>query len=147
MVKQAVFFLLCILSSSCFGDIISDLRPSIWQAAQTNRVDPIFMEAIMRHESANGKSKAARTRNNLAGIMRKRGGLRNFDSKEECVAYVGVLLSQYNQRGLKSIDSIGRRYAGSHKKSEWVHYVSLYMRQIRAGKWGSINQPQLLRPR
>ena len=138
MVRFLLIFLLSSIPLTCLADVVSDLRPAIWQAAATNQVDPIFMEAILRHESANGKSKAARTKNNLAGIMRKRGGQRSFESKEECVAYLGQLLQNYNRRGMKSMSSIGKRYAGSRKKSEWVYYVNLYMKQIKAGKWGNL---------
>ena len=54
-------------------DVISELRPTISKVAKENGIDPVLMEAIMRHESGHGKSYSAKNRNNLAGIMgRKR---------------------------------------------------------------------------
>lgn len=54
-------------------DVISELRPTISKVAKENGIDPVLMEAIMRHESGHGNSYSAKNRNNLAGIMgRKR---------------------------------------------------------------------------
>lgn len=127
--------LICSLGS-VWADVISDLRPAINEAAEKYQVDPILMEAIMRHESANGKSNAARNYNNLAGIMGRKG-LKRFSAKEDCVDYLGEILRAYHNRGLVSIDKISKRYAPYHKSS-WVSKVSVFSRQIKAGKWGEV---------
>lgn len=128
-----VLFLVC---SSCWADIISDLRPAINETAEKYQVDPVLMEAIMRHESANGKSRAATNYNNLAGIMGKKG-LKRFEKKEDCVDYLGEILRIYHDKGLVSLDKISRRYAPYHRKS-WVSKVNIFSRQIKAGKWGAV---------
>ena len=65
------------------SEIVTALRPAIREAAANNGVDPVLMEAIMRHESANATSSAARKKNNLAGIMGRRGQ-RRYATKEAC---------------------------------------------------------------
>lgn len=144
MVRLSLIILLCFVPCVCLGDVISDLRPAIWKAAITYHQDPIFMEAILRHESANGTSRGARVKNNLAGIMRKRGGLRQFDSKEECVDNLGEILLKYEQRGKKSITAIARSYAGRRYSSQWVRHVSHYMNRIKAGQWGVLDEKALI---
>lgn len=124
------------LCGSAGADTIAELRPVINETAQKHQLDPVLMEAIMRHESANGKSKAAANYNNLAGIMGKKG-LKKFQTKEECIAYLGVILKAYHDRGLVSVDNISRRYAPYHRKS-WASKVGIFSRQIKNGKWGDI---------
>ncbi len=124
------------MSSSVLADVISDLRPVINDTAVKYEVCPVLMEAIMRHESANEQSNAARNYNNLAGIMGKKG-LRRFDSKEECVEMLGSILRSYHNKGLVSLDKISRRYAPYHRTS-WASKVEIFSRQIESGKWGPV---------
>lgn len=70
-------FLVC----ASLADTVTELRPAINEAAAQHGVDPVLMEAIIRHESANATSSAARRKNNLAGIMGRRGQ-RSYASKE-----------------------------------------------------------------
>lgn len=127
---------LIMLCGSSMADVVSELRPAINQAADKYGVSPVMMEAIIRHESANGKSNAAVKYNNLAGIMAKKG-LRRFDSKEDCIEKLGEILKVYQDKGLVSLDKISRRYAPYHSKS-WVSKVGIFTRQIEAGRWGEL---------
>jgi len=103
------------------------LRPVIDRAAAANQLNPMVLEAIMRHESSNGKSNASRKYNNYAGIMYK-GKLRRFSTAEECVAYTARLLARYSQNGRKSIEQIGRRYAPYNPK--WASKVRAHLRAV-----------------
>lgn len=117
------------------ADTVSDLRPTIREAAANHGVDPVLMEAIIRHESANATSRAARTKNNLAGIMGRRGQ-RRYESKEACVHDLARILGKYKARGRVTVSQIGRVYCQT--RSPWAHYVNSFMGQIRAGRWGEL---------
>ena len=80
------------------SELVTALRPAIREAAAKNGVDPVLMEAIIRHESANATSSAARRKNNLAGIMGSRGQ-RRYESKEACVEDLAQLLAKYRAKG------------------------------------------------
>lgn len=61
------------------------------EAARENNICPIFLTAVIMHESACGTSKFARERNNVAGIYRNKGYCR-FDSVNECIEFTAKLL-------------------------------------------------------
>ncbi len=115
-------------------DTVTALRPAIREAAAAHGVDPVLMEAIIRHESAHATSKAARKKNNLAGIMGRRGQ-RRYETKEECVQDLARLLGEYKAKGRVSITQIARSYCAS--RGEWTRCVSANIRDIRKGRWGS----------
>lgn len=115
------------------ADVVSELRPTIRDVAQQSGVDPVLMEAIIRHESANATSRAARTRNNLAGIMGRRGQ-RSYASKEDCVKHLGSILAKYKARGRVTVAQIGRIYCQT--RSPWTSCVRTFMNNIRRGRWG-----------
>lgn len=115
------------------AEVVTALRPAIREAAAKNGVDPVLMEAIMRYESANGTSSAARRKHNLAGIMGSRGQ-RRYETKEACVQDLARLLAEYRSKGRVTLVQISRAYCSSHQK--WVNRVTTYMGAIRSGKWG-----------
>ena len=117
-------------------DTVSSLRPAIREAAAAHGVDPVLMEAIIRHESAHATSKAAVKKNNLAGIMGRRGQ-RRYESKEACVQDLARLLGEYKAKGRVSVTQIARVYCASTNK--WINRVSANIRDIRKGRWGSEN--------
>ncbi len=135
--KSIVTMLTCLLMvwSVATADTVTDLRPTIREAAAANGVDPVLMEAIIRHESAHATSSAARKKNNLAGIMGRKGQ-RRYESKEECVHDLGRLLGKYKAKGRVTVAQIGRVYCQSG--SPWASYINSYMKQIKAGKWGDL---------
>lgn len=125
------------LVCSALADLVTDLRPTINDAAAKHGVDPVLMEAIIRHESANATSSAARRKNNLAGIMGKKGQ-RKYHSKEECVHDLARLLAKYREKGRTTVPQIARVYCSS--SSSWVRHVNGYMKDIRSGKYGPLEQ-------
>lgn len=118
------------------GDTVTDLRPVIKEAAVQNGIDPVLMEAIIRLESGHATSHAARTKNNLAGIMGRKS-LRSYSSKEECVHHLGSILAKYKAKGRVTVSEIGRVY--SQSRGVWAAGVTNCMGQIRNGRWGSID--------
>jgi len=124
--------------SLCMGamaDIVSDLRPVINEAAAQHGIDPVLIEAIIRLESGHATSAAARNKNNLAGIMGRRGQ-RTYESKEHCVRDLARILGNYKAKGRVTVAQIGRVYCSSYAR--WVRGVNANMAQIRAGKWGDL---------
>ena len=115
------------------SELVTALRPAIREAAAKNGVDPVLMEAIIRHESANATSSAARRKNNLAGIMGRRGQ-RRYASKEACVQDLAELLAKYRAKGRVTVVQISRVYCSNSK--HWVSLISSTMSAIRKGKWG-----------
>jgi len=125
------------LVCSAVAENVTALRPAINDAAAQHGVDPVLMEAIIRHESANATSSAARRKNNLAGIMGKKGQ-RKYQSKEECVQDLAQLLAKYRAKGRTTVPQIARVYCKS--SSTWIRHVNGYMSQIRSGKFGALEQ-------
>ena len=125
------------LVCSAVAENVTALRPAINDAAAQHGVDPVLMEAIIRHESANATSSAARRKNNLAGIMGKKGQ-RKYQSKEECVQDLARLLAKYRAKGRTTVPQIARVYCKS--TSTWIRHVNGYMSQIRSGKFGELEQ-------
>ena len=117
------------------SEIVTALRPAIREAAAKNGVDPVLMEAIIRHESANATSSAARRKNNLAGIMGKKGQ-RKYASKEDCVQDLARLLAKYREKGRTTVPQIARVYCKS--TSTWIRNVNSYMGRIRKGEFGEV---------
>ena len=115
------------------SELVTALRPAIREAAAKNGVDPVLMEAIIRHESANATSSAARRKNNLAGIMGRRGQ-RRYATKEACVQDLAELLAKYRAKGRVTVVQISRAYCSDSK--HWVSRISSTMSAIRKGKWG-----------
>lgn len=135
-IATIILCMLTLLWQTAQADTVSELRPAIYEAAKKNGVDPVLMEAIIRHESANATSHAARTKNNLAGIMGRKGQ-RRYASKEECIAHLGTILGKYKTKGRTTVAQIGRVYCQS--RSPWASHVSGYMQRIRDGRYGDIS--------
>lgn len=131
----SVIMLMC----SAMAETVTALRPAINEAAAKHGVDPVLMEAIIRHESANATSYSARRRNNLAGIMGRRGQ-RTYESKEACVNDLAQILAKYRAKGRVTVAQIARSYCSSH--SAWTRHVNGLMSQIRKGKFGALEEQQ-----
>lgn len=135
--RKTITILACLMLAWNGGsDTVAELRPVIKEAAAQHGVDPVLIEAIIRHESANATSSAARRKNNLAGIMGRRGQ-RAYESKEECVRDLARLLDRYRSRGRVTVAQIGRIYC--QNGSPWARHINAYMAQIRDGRWGSLD--------
>jgi beta-N-acetylglucosaminidase len=92
-----------VLSSS--GDIFA-------AAAKKYGIDPALLAAIAIHETGNGTSNAAKSKNNVGGMMRSKGGLMEFSSLEEGIDKMASNLKRnYIDKGLTTIPQIQKKYA------------------------------------
>lgn len=93
-------------------------------------VNAVFLAAIAIHESGNGSSKAAKSKNNFFGMMGKRGQLK-FDTPQECIECAANNLTKkdgyYFGKGRYTIGNIGRKYASDKK---WTSRVIKMMKSI-----------------
>lgn len=128
------------LTWNAVADRVADLRPVINEAAAAHGVDPVMMEAIIRLESGHATSKAARYKNNLAGIMGRRGQ-RYYASKEACVRDLARILGKYKSKGRVTVAQVSRTYCARHVRSKWTSKVTMFMGEIRRGRWGAMNTP------
>lgn len=115
------------------ADTITDLRPVIENAAKDKDLDPVLMEAIIRHESAHGKSKLAKNKNNLAGIMGRKGPKR-YETAEDSIHDLASILRKYKESGRCSIKQIGRRYCATNSQ-HWSSSVHKIMNKITDGSY------------
>lgn len=129
-IKTIIFLAVACILSVVRADEITKLRPVIKEVAAQHKLDPVLMEAIMRHESGHGKSKLAKNKNNLAGIMGRKGP-RSYSSKSECVKHLGSILAKYKANGRVTVHQIGKKYC---RTGGWATKVMAHMRAIKAGK-------------
>ena len=77
------------------GGVLSGKGDLILKEARKNDLCPIFFAAVAMHESANGKSKCAREKNNTFGIFdAKTGRHKAFNSVNECIEFSAKLLGK-----------------------------------------------------
>lgn len=99
-------------------------------AQNTYGINAEFLAAVAIHESGNGKSVAARRKNNFFGLMGKRGQLK-FDSPKECINCAAKNLTKlsgyYFGRGRYTISQIAKRYASDKR---WAGRVIAAMKSL-----------------
>lgn len=120
---------------------LSNKGASFVEYGNQNSVDPYLIAAIAMHETANGKSNAIKTKNNVGGLMEK-NGLKYFDSVDESIAYLSKLIKEsYINNGLSTISQISTMYApigadndpnGLNK--DWVSGVKSIYSQMKYGE-------------
>lgn len=114
-------------------------------------INAAFLAAIAMVESANGESKLATKKNNIAGIRRlikvenpldpdkKRiFEFRTFASVDDCICYLGKLLkNSYVDNGRTTVASIGAKYCPTNDPTDkagtnglWPRSVSAKMNQL-----------------
>lgn len=131
MRKSLIYILFCFCIFNCNASEIIKLRDSIKKSSDKHNVNPILVEAIIRHESAHGTSNAAKNKNNLAGIMRK-NKLKTFETKEDCIEQLAQTLAIYKQNGRISLAAIGKKYASD---PSWAKKVQIHIDNINNGKY------------
>ncbi|WP_308634138.1 glucosaminidase domain-containing protein [Paenibacillus silvisoli] len=95
-------------------------------------INAFFTIAVMKLESGNGKSKLARTKNNLFGLNAVTGKSAytkafTFKTKGDSVRKFGQLLSDnYVERGLTTIEKVARKYCPANGR--WSGLVRSIMR-------------------
>lgn len=96
-------------------------------------IDPALLAAIAVHETGNGTSSAVKNKNNVGGMMGKKG-LMTFSSLQEGIDKMASNLKRnYFDKGLTSIEQIQKKYAPNgaandptNLNSYWTSGVSKY---------------------
>lgn len=104
------------------------------EAGRKYGMNPAFLAAVSMHETGNGASNAARFKNNVAGMMGKKG-LKSYDTVEESIFDMARNLRQnYLDEGKITIAQIGAKYAPigatndpTGLNNHWVNGVQGYM--------------------
>lgn len=109
------------------GGVLAGKGKAFYNAQQKYGIDAVFLIGIAKHESGNGTSKYARQYNNVAGMMGKNGPLR-FSSVDACIDKMAANLKEkYINKGRKTINKIGEKYAESRV---WPNRVVQHMNGI-----------------
>lgn len=109
---------------------------AIYRAEQEYGVNGIFLLGIISNESGWG-TKLANT-NNLGGITKKGGGFRAFNSVDECIMYMGRLLSNnYIHQGRTTVQAVGNKYcpdtaANPGQNVKWANTVNNIMNRYHS---------------
>lgn len=91
-------------------------------------MDPYLAAAISAHETANGKSNAAKVKNNFGGIM-CRSGLCSYSTKEAGITkFINNIYKNYYSKGLTTPDTMAKKYAAD---PAWPTRVNNWYRQIK----------------
>jgi len=100
---------------------------------------PYFLSAIIIHESANGTSRIAREKNNVAGITSRNNSnnYASFDSVDDCIAAAAKLLGGKVYEKCDTVSEIQKIYCPVGAKNDpnklnryWLDGVVGYMNKI-----------------
>lgn len=121
-----------IKNNSKLKDKAAAFVKSAQKDALANKLDPFVLIAISMHESANGVSKASLQKNNIGGIMGKRG-LRKFDNVESCIDSIANTVNTRVSEGRKTISSIGYsgKYCAKSEAPRWIKQVTKMAERLR----------------
>lgn len=100
-------------------------------------ISPALLAAIAVHETGNGTSSAAKSKNNVGGMMGK-NGLMSFGSLEEGIDKMASNLKRnYIDKGLTTIEQIQKKYAPvgaandpTGLNNNWVNGVNKYYKMF-----------------
>ncbi|MFC4810281.1 glucosaminidase domain-containing protein [Paenibacillus sp. GCM10023250] len=107
------------------------LEDVILHVEQDYGINAFFTIAVMKLESGNGKSRLARTKNNLFGLNAITGNAHakafSFATKGDSVKKFGQLINDnYVERGYTTIEKVARKYCPANGK--WAGHVRTIMR-------------------
>lgn len=98
-------------------------------------VNPVSIMAIAMQESARGTSAAARTKNNIGGLIGRKGQIK-FDSVDSCIESMAKLLQKHIKNGRTTISALGKsgKYCAKSHSREWVKNCNFYIQKIESQK-------------
>lgn len=99
-------------------------------------IDPFVVVAVAMTESGRGMSKAAKTKNNVGGIMTRENGRyvnRRFDNVAECIDSMSITLNTRYKAGCSTISKVGNsgKYCAKSVAKQWSSDVANYAEQLR----------------
>lgn len=115
------------------------IEEALISAQEDYEVNAMLILAIIRLESGNGKSRLATSKNNLGGLVARRGRTatvyQSFNTKDDCVEYMARLLSNhYLTEGGKffkgyKLGDIAKTYCTTSER--WTNLVSSLIYEIQ----------------
>ncbi|MFX3636789.1 MAG: glucosaminidase domain-containing protein [Candidatus Pristimantibacillus sp.] len=119
-----------ILKNTALGG--QGLEESILEIEDEYGINAYFTIAVMKLESGNGKSKLAKSKNNLFGLNATGGNAHknafSFETKGDSVRKFGQLLAKnYVGKGYTTIEKIAKKYCPANPK--WASLVTNIMKR------------------
>ncbi len=123
------------------GGVLKGFGQHIVNRCRQVDICPLFVTAVLQHESDNGTSRIARECHNVAGIMKGKTPV-EFDDVQSCIDYTINLLSNNSYAGKKrtTVQAIQQRYcpigAGNDPKGinkHWLGGVQKWMKLTFGG--------------
>lgn len=110
------------------------LAQTFYKIENSNKpINAIFLSSVVRLETGNGTSYSYRARNNVGGVMGRKG-LRTFNSKEQCLFYMQDFLYRgYINAGRRSVWNIGSKYCVG---GNWAYKVNRLSIGSMQKSWG-----------
>ena len=98
-------------------------------------VNPVTIVAIAMHESARGVSKGALNKNNIGGLMGRRG-LRKYESVDTCIEAMAQILQKHVKNGRLTVNVVGNsgKYCAKYAAKNWIKDVLFYIKKIESFK-------------
>lgn len=100
--------------------------------AEKYNVNPVLLMAISMAESSRGTSVAARTKNNIGGIMGRKG-LRKFPKVEDCIEAMAETVAKHHKEShLNTLEELGRsgKYCDKSVAEKWIKHVMFYVKKL-----------------
>lgn len=118
------------------------LAAAILEIEDEYGINAFFTIAVMKLESGNGKSKLAKTKNNLFGLNATGGSNSkafSFDTKADSVRKFGQLIAEsYVDKGYTTIEKVAKKYCPPNGK--WPSLI----KKIMHGDHGKLSDSRLL---
>ena len=95
-------------------------------------VNPVLLMAISMTESARGTSSAALNKNNVGGIMGKKG-LRKFSNVESCIDVMAATVAKHHkERHLNTLYELAHsgKYCDKSVADQWIKHVMFYIKKL-----------------
>ena len=83
-------------------------------------------------ESARGTSKASIIKNNIGGIMGRRG-LRRFEKVDDCIDVMAQTISNHhNKRNINTLEELAYsgKYCDKSVADKWIKHVMFYVKKL-----------------
>lgn len=95
-------------------------------------VNPVVLMSIAMAESARGTSKAAKLKNNVGGIMGRKG-LRTFEDVDVCIDKMAETVAKHhNKSNINSLYELGHsgKYCNKSAARTWIKNVMFYVKKL-----------------
>ncbi len=104
---------------------------SFIESGEKHHVNPSVLVAIAMHESGRGTSAMAKTRNNIGGLIGKKGAIK-FDRVEDCIESMARTIEKHTKNDILTIEQLGRsgKYCAKSVGDRWADNVLFYINKL-----------------